>query len=127
MKAELKAEVEKEELQSQRRIETETIINWDRTDEPVSICTCHQPEWKMLEKAGYKAMEIGYESNKVACKTFGIPRNQVKVAIMPNAKPRPHPSFKVSQRGAQKAKVTHWTEKYKHVEENGQVDAGKEA
>lgn len=105
-------------LLSERRLETETIIRWDRTTDPVTVCTCHQAEWRMLDKAGYKATEVGYDGNNIACKTYEISRHHVKVALMPSAKIRPHPSFRVSQRGSQKSKVAFWTEKYKHQDKN---------
>ena len=118
--------VDEKILLSEKRLETEIIIRWDRTSDPVTVCTCHPTEWRMLEKAGYRAAEISYDGNKVACKTFEIPRYQVKVAIMPKAKSRLHPTFRVSSRGSQKSKIAFWTEKYKHVGENGEEDKGKE-
>jgi hypothetical protein len=118
--------VDEKVLLSERRMEQETLIRWDRTAEPVTICTCYPQEWKILEKAGCRAIEVGYENEKIACKTFEIPRGQVKAAIMPASKAS-HPSFRVSKRGLQKSKVAFWGEKYTHKDENGETDAGKES
>lgn len=118
--------VDEKVLLPERRLETETIIRWDRTSDPVTVCTCHQTEWQMLEKAGYQAAEVGYDGKTVACKTFEIPRHQVKMAIMPNAKVRAHPSFRVSKRGSKSASPFPTVAKYTHVGKNGQAVAGKD-
>jgi hypothetical protein len=122
--------VDEKVLLSERRMEQETLIRWDRTAEPVTICTCYPQEWKILEKAGYRAVEVGYENEKIACKTFEIPRGQMRIRIIQGGKIRQHPSFGVltaRKTTSKSASQFHRATTARDVCENGETDAGKES
>lgn len=83
---------------SEIRMEQETIVRWDRTDDPVTVCICYPPYWRKLEKAGFRASEVDCDKNGEArCKTFEVNRSQVAIGISlsPPAKGRRDPIFSI--------------------------------
>ncbi len=66
------------------RAEIETIVRWDKTNDPASYYTCERRLARKLEKVGLKPIEVDTDSDgKPRSWRFEVPRDWLRVKVRP--------------------------------------------
>ncbi len=82
---------------SEIRMEQETHLRYDRTDDPATLFTAHKINWERIQKAGFKPTEINHDRRgKVVGMVFEIPRGQISLKISTTSGRQKDPKLTIS-------------------------------
>ena len=70
---------------SDLRMEAETVVQWNQTDEPVSVYTANKNNWRKMDRC-FEAENVSMFEGKITGKSYLVPQNCVTISIRTKAR-----------------------------------------